>query len=344
MAETGRKSSNRAISPVIGSLMMITLVLLLAAVSAGLFLGYSDELDESATSYDSDACPGFQEVEFSTGGDDFDDFLQELTDNNCAMWLQSENFESEGGTAVRWNDAGPNDFHAKQDDTSNAPQIKQDSTLGIDVLEFQADHSSLDEDDNDPDPGSTDGDYLSIDRDIDELGVDEDSGLVVVALLKVDNFDRGGTWTIGEAGEDGKEFSMRTCGNYDFDGCQSSNTEGEWRGQHWGTADVDFDSGDESAGEWIILTHAYDGSEVTIRVNGQEVATDSVDLDLSANRNIQIGRWVRLDDDPHYYFDGRMAELIIFDRKLADSEIETVEEYLRDEYGISLSGPIGDTD
>jgi hypothetical protein len=344
VAEESKKYSSRAISPLTGSLMMIVLVLLLVAVTAGVFLGYSSELEESVASYDSDACPGFQEVEFSAGGDSFEEFLQELTDNNCALWLKSESFESEGGAAVRWNDAGPNGFDAKQDDTSNAPQIKQDSALGIDVLEFQADHSSLDKDDNDPDPGSTDGDYLSIDRDIDELGVDEESGFVVVALLKVDNFDRGGTWTIGKAGEDGKEFSMRTCGNYNFDGCQSSDTEGEWRAQHWGTADVDFDSGDESAGNWMVLTHEYDGSEVTIRVNGQEVAKDSVDLDLSTNRDIQIGRWMRLDDDPHYYFDGRMAEITIFDRTLADSELETVEEYLSDEYGVSLDGPIGDTD
>lgn len=331
--------SERGISPVIGTVLFVVIVVLLAAMVASMVLGLGDRLNDPALVQDDDACPGFEQATFEKGGDDFNDLLQELRDNNCALWLEGGQYVTSGGNASAWEDQGPNTFDAVQSTARQQPAIVHDSDLGRDVLEFDANHSEVDS--NDPD--STEGDYLKIERDVDSLGVDEESGLVVVSTLKVENFDRGGVWTIGKAGEDGREFSMRTCSNYSFDGCQHSNPEGEWRGQHWGSADLDFDSGDNSAGEWLILTHAYDGDEVVIRVNGEEVARSSVDLNLSANRDIQIGRWERTSGDPDYYFDGRIAEVTIFDRELTTSEIEAVEEYQSDEYGIALNGPIGNT-
>jgi len=72
----------------------------------------------------------------------------------------------------------------------------------------------------------------------------------------------------------------------------------------------------------------------------KEIAREAIDLDLSTNRDIQPGRWVRLDDDPHYYFDGWMAEVTILDRTLTTGEVDTVEEYMSSEYGIPLDGPV----
>lgn len=266
--------------------------------------------------------------------------LSELQENNCALRLRPGEFQTAGGSVVTWSDGGPNHFDATQSDPGDRPDVVTDPELGIDVVEFEANHTGIDHTDN----TSTNGTYLNIPRDVDDLDIDEDSGFVIVATIMVDEFDRGGAWTVGEAGADGREFSMRTCSTYSFDGCYTDNgfsdPEGWWRGQHWGTADVDFQSGTESAGEWLILTHAFDGDEVIIRVNGQEVARDTVDLDLSANRNIQLGRWVRLDENPHLYFDGRMAEVTIFDRKLMKEEYGTVEEYMSNEHGIALTGPI----
>jgi len=39
------------------------------------------------------------------------------------------------------------------------------------------------------------------------------------------------------------------------------------------------------------------------------------------------------DNDPYWYYDGRMAELIIFDQTLGDEEIENVERYLDAKFG-----------
>ena len=343
MRSPGRRG--RGISPQVGAVLMLGIVILLVLAFVGLPMGIGERLNDPALTYDEGACPGFQEKEFAQSGEDFDVLLDELRSNNCALWLQGGNYETAGGNASRWLDRGPNEFHATQSDPDSRPEVVFDSDLGIEVLEFDADHSALaayDDQSDQPEAGITDGDYLDINRNVDALGVDESSGFAINAVLKVSSFDRGGTWTVGDPGEDGREFSMRTCSDYAFDGCQHSDPAGKWRGQHWGTSDIDFDSGSASTGEWIVLTHAYNGQtgEAFIRVNGQEVAREAIDLDLSTNRNIQLGRWVRLDDDPHYYFDGRMAEVTIFDRTLTTGEVDTVEEYMSSEYGIPLDGPV----
>lgn len=340
MADSPGGRVTRGVSPTVGIVLMVVIVVILASLVGAMALGLSDRLDEEAVVHDEEACGGFQEAAFQVSGSDYTELLAELQENDCALWLQPEAFETAGGSVVTWSDGGPNGFDATQSDASDRPEVVTDPELGIDVVEFEADHTGIDPDDSD----STSGTFLNIPRDVDELDIDEDSGFAIVATIEVDEFDRGGAWTVGEAGVDGREFSMRTCSTYSFDGCYTDNgfsdPEGWWRGQHWDTADVDFQSGTGSAGEWLILTHAFDGDEVVVRVNGQEVARETVDLDLSANRDIQLGRWVRLDDDPHYYFDGRMAEVTIFDRKLEEEEFQTVEEYMSDEHGIALSGPI----
>jgi len=341
---TDLSPDSRGISPELGALLMVGIVVVLAIGAASVTMDFSDRLGEEQVQLDPDACPGFQQIQFETSGDDFTQLLTEMQSNNCALWLDAGDFQTDGDAVRLWNDRGPNSFDAVQRDDAHQPTVVEDSELDQPVAEFEADHSQLDEDaDSHPSSGTTDGQYLTIDRDVSDFGLDEDSGFVIVALVKAETFDRNGIWTVGEAGVDGREFSMRTCSSYDFDGCEYDDPEGHWRGQHWGTADLDFSSGSESAGEWLVLTHAYNGAEVTIRVNGQQVASKSADLDLSSNRDIQIGRWERTDDDPHYYFDGRLAEMTIFDRTLADSELAAVEEYMGTRHGVALEGPIGST-
>lgn len=334
--------SHRAVSPVVGGVLLIGLVLLVVLAVANLAFGVTDRLDETAFQNDEDACPGFKQVEFEAGGSDFSAFLDELRSNNCALWLKGGSFAASNGTASEWTDEGPNAFHAKQGDPDSRPEVVFDSDLGTNVLEFEANHSQLDSygGNSQPPSGVTDGDHLTINRDVEALGVNEGSGFVITAVLKVDEFDRGGAWTVGDPGQDGREFSMRTCSDHSFDGCKHTDPTGHWRGQHWGKTDIDFSSGADSDDEWLVLTHAYDGAaeEAFIRVNGEEVARAAIDLNLSANRDVQLGRWVRIDSDPHYYFDGRIAEVAVFDRSLAGGELDTVERYMSSTYGIDLDG------
>jgi hypothetical protein len=340
MGSDSLRADERSISPELGAALFVGLVLILALGVASLSFGLTDRLNDDLVRQDADDCPGFQEAEFKRGGEDFTPLLEELKTNNCALWFDAGDFQTSNGKVVEWRDRGPNDFDAVPPEQSDRPSVVYDSDVGSDVLEFEADHSQLDDADGRPDPGTTDGDYLNIDRDIGDLGVSEGSGFVIVATVKPDEFDRNGVWTVGKAGVDGREFSMRTCSSYSFDGCQTSDPEGEWRAQHWGAADIDFSSGDDSAGEWLVLTHAYDGEDAYIRINGEEVARDDVDLNLSQNRDIQLGRWERTDDDPNYWFDGRLAEIAVFDRELTDNEVEDVEEYMSAEHNIALNGPI----
>jgi hypothetical protein len=320
---------------VVASVLFVAVVILLATVLGALTMGIvEEERPEPQNVFVEDQCPGFQVVEFDPT--DVDTATDRIRTDNCALWLEQGNVETTGsGTVETWHDEGKHGFDATQDDANAQAELVRDSDLGADVLEFDA---------TQPDGASTrgdnDGQFLRLQRDIDDLDVDEDSGIVVAAVVKVDEFDRGGTWTIGKAGSAGEEYSMRTCSDRSVDGCQYADPEGRWRGQHWGATDVDFSSGDESAGEWITLVHAYDGDEVTVRVNGEVVARKAVDLDLSTDRDIQIGRWERTSGDPHWYFDGRIAEIVLFDETLETEEIDLIESYFHHEYGIELDGPV----
>jgi flagellin-like protein len=336
MRESPDGDRDRGISPVVGAVLMVALVVITGAVVAATAFGVTDRLDGKSFQNDEQACPGFESVEFESGGSDFSDLLAELQDNDCALWLEGGEFTASGGAVQSWSDRGPRGLDATQPNASDRPALVTDSDLGAEVIEFDADHSALG---SNPQPGDTDGQYLSVSRD--GLQVDEDAGFAIVALVKPSAFNRGGVWTVGEPGQTGREFSMRTCSSYSFDGCQYSDPAGQWRGQHWGKADVDFSTGTGSVDEWMILAHIYDGSDVSVRVNGEELARNSVDLDLSENRDLALGRWPAVDSEPAYYFDGRIAEVLVFDRSLADVELDNVEQYLSETYDIPLDGPPG---
>lgn len=330
------RGDKRGVSPVVGTVLMVSVLVLLAAVVGTLALGIAqEETPRDAQSVLAEGqCPGFQVVEFDPT--DVSAAADQLTTENCALWLEQGNVETtNGGEVTRWNDAGKNNFDAVQSASGDRPELVQDSDLNKDVLEFDASHAS-----NPSSAGDNDGNYLELNRDISDLNVNEDTGIVVAAVIKAEQFDRGGSWTIGKAGVSGREFSIRACSDRSRDGCQAGDPEGLWRGQNWGSADVDFSSGDESGGEWLTLVQSYDGDEATIRINGEVVAQKDINLDLSDDRDIQIGRWERVPGDPRWYFDGRIAELVIIDEELDEGEIELIEAYFNQQHGVALDGPI----
>jgi flagellin-like protein len=323
--------ADRGMSPVVGVALLVGIVLLLAAVFGGLAFGFAERLDglDTVETLDDEACPGFRVVAYEPPS--FDGVNEQLSRNNCALWLRAGNVETDAsGRVTRWLDAGPNGFHATQSDPAARPTLVSPTDADIDhaAVEFQG----ANEDTTNPD--ETDGQVLRLDRDVSELNVEADTGLVIAAVVRTDSFNRGGTWTVGEAGVDGREFSMRTCSAYSMDTCSvGGDASGHWRAQHWGTADVDFES-QATDQEWAVLVHAYDGETAAVRVNGQPVAAESVDLSLDSNRDVQIGRWEREEGDPYWYYDGRMAELLIFDQSLSDEEVANVEGYLMTKFDV----------
>jgi len=319
----------RSISPVIGVALMVAILVLLAVTTAVLSFGFTESIEtaEEVDLFDDSECPGFRAYTYEPPN--FDDVYAEISENNCALWLSAGDVDTDGSNRVTtWHDSGRNGFDATQSTASDRPTLVSNAVNGQPAVDFDGQNQDT------TDPTQTNGQYLRLDRDVDELNLDEDSGIVVVAVLKVDQFNRGGTWTIGQAGETGREFSMRTCSTFSVDGCPvGGDASGEWRAQHFGVADVDFTS-PETDGQWAILTHRYDGQQVQIRINGEPIATEPATLDLAANRDIQLGRWERTAGDPNWYFDGQIAELLIFDQTLPTEDIQNVEGYLDTKFEI----------
>lgn len=342
---------SRGVSKVVGSILLVGIVVLLAVSTGGMVLGFGQTLDDvdPVTVKSEEGCAHDRTIEFDG---DFSAFASQIDDNPCALWLEAGTLQTDGAGRVRqWTDRAPNGFHATQSDPAQRPELVDAASApgAIDepVVRFQNNASlrpGCSPGDGEWSYGCSgggnsgiryydEGDYLRIDRNADQLGVDEDSGMAVAVVVYVERFDRGGTWTIGRAGADGREFSMRTCGaDATWVGCGhgAGGPEDYWRAQHWGSADVDFEA--DSRGEWIVLVHAFDGEETTVRVNGTEIASASTDLDLSENRDVQIGRWERTSGDPSFYLDGAMAELLVFDRAMTEAELEEVEEYFAAKY------------
>lgn len=330
---------------------MLAIVVLLGLTVTAMSLGFSQTLSdaESVDVFLEDRCADDRTLEFRG---DFGEFHDVLQDNPCALWLDGTDVATDdAGRVATWTDRGPNEYDAMQSDPSQRPTLLPAGSGpgGIDapVVEFENNATlrpGCDLGDHGNDGGCAsdgnrgiryydEGDYLRIDRSARDLGVDEDTGMAIASVVYVEAFDRGGTWTIGEAGADGREFSMRTCGaDATWGGCghSSDGPEDHWRAQHWGSQDVDFEA--NSSGEWIVLVHAYDGEETTIRVDGREVGSESTALDLSQNRDVQLGRWERTSGDPSFYLEGAVAEVLVFDRAMEDSELTAIEEYFAQRY------------
>jgi hypothetical protein len=322
-------SDRRSISPAIGVALMVVILALLAVTTATLMLGFTGELEsvEEVDLYDDSDCPGFRAYTYEPPN--FDDVQSAISENNCALWLNAGDVDTDGSNRVtRWSDSGQNGFHATQSTAGDRPTLIPNAVNGQPAVDFDGNNQDTNN------PSETNGEFLRLDRTVDDLNIDEDTGLAVIAVLKVDEFNRGGTWTIGQAGQDGREFSMRTCSSYSVDGCQFGDPSGQWRAQHFGVADVDFAS-PETDDQWAILVHSYDGQQVQIRINGETVATESAALDLATSRDIQLGRWERTPEDPNWYFDGQIAELLIFDQTLDTEDIENVESYLDTKFDIT---------
>lgn len=81
---------------------------------------------------------------------------------------------------------------------------------------------------------------------------------------------------------------------------------------------------------WIITTGLFDDPDSELWVDGDRKVTGSTQND--GQDGMLIGEREKESD----YFDGRLVELLFYNKKLSQEDQETVEDYLADKYGLTL--------
>ncbi len=144
--------------------------------------------------------------------------------------------------------------------------------------------------------------YIETDADASDFDIEGHKPKTVEAWVYAEDFNGGGVFSVGGHSYTSHDFSLRTMGN-----------TGRWRMQFWG-ADVDFYY--RSQDRWVHFALVYNGEDAILYANGKEVTRRKRDLETSTDNPFQIGRW-RGD-----VFDGKIAEVRIWNRALTPAEIE----------------------
>ncbi len=92
---------------------------------------------------------------------------------------------------------------------------------------------------------------------------------------------------------------------------------------------VNFDNEDS----YNIITHIYNGSQVSAYVNSNLIAGP---LSISRNSEQSPNYIGRKGDNLNENMNGQIAEIIIFDRALKDNERQSIDEYLSQKFSIRL--------
>jgi len=95
-------------------------------------------------------------------------------------------------------------------------------------------------------------------------------------------------------------------------------------GAQWTMADT---------GQWSYITTIFNGSSGLLRENGVENSAGAADTGTRQMSAGTIGQW---SDNPHdsQTWNEKIGEIIMYDRALSTSEIEGIEEYLADKWGL----------
>ncbi len=138
-----------------------------------------------------------------------------------------------------------------------------------------------------------------------DLGICGNSPKSVEALVYTRSFVlHRGVFAIGARNAPGRDFSLVTLGGTD-----------QWRVVFWSN-DIDFSH--PSKNRWVHFAIVYDGREAIIYADGKEKARASRQLNTSDDDTLRMGRWWDREDG---IFDGKIAELRIWDRALDKDEV-----------------------
>lgn len=93
----------------------------------------------------------------------------------------------------------------------------------------------------------------------------------------------------------------------------------------------DFADTAYTVGTWAVFTQTWDGTNLSIRVNGGTPASVASDDLYDFNTSVYLGRQSYADT----FFEGDLGELLTYNVALSTGDREALESYLADKWGIS---------
>ena len=308
---------DRSVTPVIGVILIVALVVIIAASFGAVAFGFTDKL--GGTDYASSGQCGVTEFD----PENVDNFAKERSnvyDVECAMWFEADSLDkSNGETVSTWSDRSGNEIDATSDSRVDDP-VWRSNVDGITAVEFDGNEG------------------LSTDLNTTDIGVSGDSAFSMSVVIRVDNIDHDGTIT---------QFGLptTTAENYFRYGYNGSSG---YPSVPWFISLGDNALGfggfighgpdrTESTDQWSIITYVNDGDRIKVYLNGELRENRPTNYDIS-DYPILIGFETNPDGSPgSSRFDGYIAEMVVFERPISNNERRTIECQMEDKYDGAVS-------
>ena len=307
---------DRSVTPVIATILIVALVIVIAASFGTVAFGFTDRLSGTSVSANGDQC--LQSVDFDPN--DVDGFADGATANlDCVMWFDAtqENF-NDGQSIDELTDRSENGFDATAVDSSEP--IYQSNVQGVSAVQFN---------------GGTDG-GLSTEANTSDAGLTGDSGFTVSTVVNTDA-DDGAVVQFGTVDGSNPPFAYQP---------NLGINPNEWQvlsgyPRQYVTYNISQPDG------WLVQTHVYDGNNLKVYVNGElqevnynivaEPSSEEIEFSITDSK-VNIGLFNFDPSNPdEQRFDGSVAELLIFDRALENTDREVLECTLDKKHGDAVT-------
>lgn len=238
----------------------------------------------------------------------------EIPTNNLAMWLEADAIVglNNGDPVTTWSDSGPNGNDFSQSGSSR-PEYVTNVVNSLPVVRFDGSATYLNATDNSDFTSSAGYTYFCV------LSVNASTTAQV--LLRSRNNGAFGT-------ESGFSFELDASGDFDATTAAFEDTSGDFRTYDAPTTNL------EGAG-FVVLTILFTGYFVQVRIDGSNISTttggDTPPIATVDGESPHIGRSV---NGAERWFDGDMAEVMLYSKALNKGEITFIESYLMSKYSL----------
>ena len=231
-------------------------------------------------------------------------------ESNVELWLDSSNIDfaynatlTDGDAISEWKDLSGNDYHAQQANASNQPSIKLNALNSNATVLFTSSSSH----------------YMKT------LPFNTQTGeITIVSVFKTGSTIDGRVYY--HTGEPGGSIAFRPKSD-GVDGWNYSSTENKSRGSATSTGTI-------AASSANLGSYSYKVNVTAVAMlNGNNKVT-STDTANPINQTGNDGKMIGAHPNPTDYWNGEIAELIVFDKQLSDDELAKVNYYLSKKWGL----------